>query len=94
MNGKGGSRRLPKSLPAQRASEQSRFGRGRDAPQAAAYRAALDRLGELELALDVLAELEPRGEHLASAAWLAAERLQRHHLGPHRHLVDEWRIAA
>jgi hypothetical protein len=93
VKAEGGLRRLPRPVAAKQPEPQSRFDCGRDARHDA-YRAALDRLNELESALDTLALLEPRGEHLASAAWLAAERLRRHHLDPHRHFVREWGIAA
>lgn len=93
MNERGGLRRPLNPIAAQRPDQQPRFGRRRDARHAA-YREALERLLELEDALEELARLEPRGEHLASAAWLAAERLRRHHLDPHRDLVAEWAIAA
>ena len=94
MNAKGGSRRLPPPIPAQRSHQQHRFGGGRrlglDERQHAAYVEARTQLRELEEALDALAALEPRGELLAAACWLAVARLRRHHLELARPLLDEW----
>ena len=60
-----------------------------EAARVCAASGALRHLRDLEAALDVVAAAEPRDELCAAVVWLAYERLRRHHLEPHRAIIEE-----
>ncbi|MGH2934977.1 MAG: hypothetical protein ACRDL2_10760 [Gaiellaceae bacterium] len=55
---------------------------------------ATQALLALELELHALELVEPRGEDFAYTLWLVRERLELHHLAPHRAVLEEWDVAA
>lgn len=69
---------------------------GRLPPREGSRRRALHALFSLELELSALETIEPRGEEFAFVLSLVRDRLQRHHLHPHRAVLAEWdwRVAA
>lgn len=63
---------------------------GRLPPREGARRRALNALFSLELELGALEAIEPRGEEFAFVLSIVRDRLERHHLQPHRAVISEW----
>jgi hypothetical protein len=94
LNGKGApARDAPPTRSPRNDRPQCRAWNGRCA-RIACGSYALAALHELELALDELAALEPRGGELALVLAVARDRIDRHHVQPHAPVLEEWGLAA